>query len=284
MVEATITQQGEDTRLQEETARRVLLSVKQTEARQHWHGLRLQGKLACIDAADHSVSHSIYKNAAIGEDVLKFTIKARLQVLPTKYNLSTWYPDIHSPLCIHHHNSEQHLESTAHILNGCSAYKNAYIARHDRIVDLVSDAVRKCVPASGAMYKHARVLSNWFDCTNDVFANIPNTPDVVFVDNNHREVLILEVGCVFDVYMDQAFHDKHSKYQPLLRIITSLGYRCRFSVLIFGSLGHVHKLTTTGLTIAGMRKRSAKQLARYCSVSAVLGSLFVWRRRCHMYP
>ncbi|KAF3836819.1 hypothetical protein F7725_004283 [Dissostichus mawsoni] len=47
--------------------------------------------LACLGFADHSVSHSVFKNAAVGEDVLKFTIKARLQVLPTKYNLSTWY-------------------------------------------------------------------------------------------------------------------------------------------------------------------------------------------------
>ena len=117
----------------------------------------------------------------------------------------------------------------------------------------------------------------------DVFANTPNTPDVVFVDISHRELLILEVGCVFDMYMGQAYHDKHSKYQPLLGIITSLGYRCRLSVLIFGSLGHVHKLTTTGLTIAGMTKSSAKQLAKYCSVSAVLGSLSVWRRRCHVH-
>ena len=86
------------------------------------------------------------------------------------------------------------------------------------------------------------------------------------------------MGCAFDLYMDQAFQDKHSKYQPLLRIITDLGYRCRFSILIFGSLGHVHKLTTSGLTIAGMTKAKAKQLSQYCSVSAVMDSLSVWRR------
>ena len=70
------------------TARRVLLGRNKTEAKQHWHGVRLQGKLACVDLADHSVSHTMYKNAAIVEDVLKFTIKARLQALPTTYNLS----------------------------------------------------------------------------------------------------------------------------------------------------------------------------------------------------
>ena len=151
----------------------------------------------------------------------------------------------------------------------------------------MSDAVRNyvpTVPSSAAMYKHSRVLPDWFSCEYDAFTNIPNTPDVVFVDTSHKEVLILEVGCVFDLYMDQAFQDKHAKYQPLLGIITNLGYRCRFAILIFGSLGHVHKLTMSGLRIAGMTKSNAKQLAKFCSVSAVIGSLSVWRRRCHLYP
>ena len=90
------------------------------------------------------------------------------------------------------------------------------------------------------MYKHSRVLPEWFGSAIDVFANIPNTPDVVFVDTSHKEVLILEVGCVFDLYMDQAFRDKYIKYQPLLDVITSFGYKCRYCILIFGSLGHVY--------------------------------------------
>ena len=97
------------------------------------------------------------------------------------------------------------------------------------------------------------------------------------------EVLILEVGCVFDLYMDHAFQDKYLKYQPLLEVITSFGFKCRYCVLIFGSLGHVYKCTTRGLTIAGMSKRKAKQLAKYCSVSAIIGSLAVWRRRCYVF-
>ena len=284
-VEATITtQQGETNKLTRESARRVLLNARQAEVRQHWCGLRMQGKLACLGFADHSVSHSVFKNIAVGEDILKFTIKARLQVLPTKYNLSTWYPHTHDPFCLNHPDSQHHLESIAHITNGCHAYKQLYIARHDRIVDIVSDAVRNIMPASSVMFKHRRVLPEWFGSTCDVFALIPNTPDIVFVDTSHREVLMLEVGCVFDLYMDQAFQDKYVKYQPLLETITSLGYTCRYSVLILGSLGHVHKCTTRGLQIAGLSRSKAKQIAKYCSVSAIIGSLAVWRRRCYVYP
>ena len=185
---------------------------------------------------------------------------------------------------MNHQDSQYHLESTAHITNGCHAYKDLYIARHDRIVDIVSDAVHNIMPASAALYKHSRVLPDWFGSAGDVFANIPNTPDVVFVDTSHKQVLMLEVGCVFDLYMDQAFEEKYVKYQPLLETITSFGYTCRYSVLIFGSLGHVHKCTMRGLQITGLTRTRAKQTAKYCSVSAVIGSLAVWRRRCYVYP
>ncbi|KAF3837885.1 hypothetical protein F7725_009653 [Dissostichus mawsoni] len=129
VVKADITTPQEETvELHRDSVRRVLLSVKQSEIRQHWCGLRLQGKLARLGFADHSVSHSVFKNATVGEDVLTFTIKARLHVLPTKYNLSTWYPHIHTPFCLNHQDSQQHLESIAHITNGCNAYKRLYIA------------------------------------------------------------------------------------------------------------------------------------------------------------
>ncbi|KAF3851819.1 hypothetical protein F7725_005174 [Dissostichus mawsoni] len=66
VVKADITTPQEETvELHRDSARRVLLSMKQSEIRQHWCGLRLQGKLACLGFADHSVSHSVFKNAAV---------------------------------------------------------------------------------------------------------------------------------------------------------------------------------------------------------------------------
>ena len=159
-----------------------------------------------------------------------------------------------------------------------------YIARHDRIVDIVSDAVHNTMPASAVLYKNSRVLAEWFGSAGDVFSNIPNTPDIVYVDTNLKQVLMLEIGCVFDLYMDQAFQEKYMKYQPLLETITSLGYTCRYSVLIFGSLGHIFKCTMRGLQIAGLTRARAKQTAKYCSVSGIIGSPSVWTRRCYVCP
>ena len=106
---------------------------------------------------------------------------------------------------------------------------------------------------------------------------MPSTPDVV-VRGGQGEVLILEMGCSFDGYVEQVFTNKLRKYQPLMACLDNLRCRCKLVPLIFDSLGHVHRLAVRGLQI------TAKQLARYCTVSAVVDSLAVWRRRCFLYP
>jgi hypothetical protein len=71
------------------------------------------------------------------------------------------------------------------------------------------------------------------------------------------------------------------KSQPLVACLDRLGCRCKVVALIFGS--HVHRIAVRGLQIVGLTKTRAQQLARYCFVSAVVGSLTVWRR-CFLYP
>ena len=148
------------------TARAVILSMKRAQSAQHWKGLRLQGKLACLSFADQSLSHTIYSNVSIGEDILIFTIRARLQVLPTKSNLSTWYPSSHEPHCILHSTTHDN-ETIAHVLNGCNFYKGLYIARHDRLVYLISHSVKEVQLQTTKIYKHSAVKMDWFNCAQN---------------------------------------------------------------------------------------------------------------------
>ena len=71
---------------------------------------------------------------------------------------------------------------------------------------------------------------------------------LVFLDRNRREVLLLEIGCVYDLYMDIGLNDK-IMYQPILAKLSDLGYQCKLVVLIFGSLGHVHNLVFSGFSV-----------------------------------
>jgi hypothetical protein len=286
-VRGTVTY-GEHTHLLTPTgARRTLLNMFHHQQQQHWTGLKLQGKLACLPYADHSVSHSFLRNTALNEDIITFTVKARLQVLPTKLNLSLWFPSTHAPHCLHH-TTGLVTETMSHILNGCYAYKVLYIAHHDRIVDLITKDISKHFVLSVRMYKHSCVKPSMFYlCTEnpEIFAHLSaNTPDVIVVNEGDKSVSILEMACTFDSSLEEAFMTKVIKYQPLLQTITELGYRCNLFVFIFGSLGHVHRLVVRGFQQLGMPKKAAKRLAKFCAISSTIGSRQIWRRRCYMYP
>lgn len=60
----------------------------------------------------------------------------------------------------------------------------------------------------------------------------------------------------------------------------SLEYHCRdglpggLIVFIFGRLGHLHRLVELGMR--------AKWLAKYCPLSAIIGSCGIWQRRCYI--
>ena len=101
--------------------------------------------------------------------------------------------------------------------------------------------------------------------------------------NNEKE-FTLETGCCFDSCLEEAYLTKLVKYQSLVREISGSGYKCQFLVFISGSLGHVHTLVTRGPRIVGFSKMKPKQLARYCSISSIIGSGHIWRRRCCVHP
>ena len=174
-------------------------------------------------------------------------------------------------------------------LNGCHAYKGIYISRHSRIVDLLVKNMLSYMSRSPVkVFTDTRVSPNMFSLYNnqvDIFQNVTaNTPDVVVVDEESGEVTILEVGCAFDYSLEETFLAKTLKYQPLKNEIEHLGYNCKLLVFIFGSLGHVHRLVIRGLQMAGIPKPKAKALAKFCSISAIIGSRHIWRRRCFLYP
>lgn len=53
--------------------------------------------------------------------------------------------------------------------------------------------------------------------------------------------------------------------------------------LIFVSLGHIHRFAVRSLQIEDLTKTRTKELARFCSVSAVVGTPAVWIRRYFLY-
>ena len=86
------------------------------------------------------------------------------------------------------------------------------------------------------------------------------------IDEKNRKVFILEVGCCFDCSLEEAYLTKLVNYNPLVQQIPGLGYKSQYLVVIFSSLGHVHRPVIRGLRMVGFTKARAKQLVKHCSI------------------
>lgn len=78
------------------------------------------------------------------------------------YNLATWYLSSPDPHCILHSSTCEN-ETLVHVLNRCNFQTGLYIARHDRLVDLISDSIIEVQEVTTKMYKHSAVQMDWLN-------------------------------------------------------------------------------------------------------------------------
>ena len=178
-------------------------------------------------------------------------------------------------LCNHPH------ENVSHVLNGCRELKNIYSKRHNRIVDLVHNKIK---PTQFVTVIKDGILtpSVFQNSNNDSFDTTHRHPDITIINRDTKEVQLVVIAVPFDIHIQETYQAKFEKYYPLCSEINSLGFNTKVIVLIIGSLGHVHCKFVSGLINIGINKKEAKMLAKFCSISAVIGSSKVWKTRCRL--
>jgi hypothetical protein len=127
--------------------------------------------------------------------------------------------------------------------------------------------------------KLSHFLENSHSQTN-TFQNAHTRPDIVIIDHIQKQVKITEISVPFDCHIDTCYQEKFNKYFPLSMEINSLGYHCEIIVLIMGTLGVTHKKFIPGLIKMNISKAESKFLAKFCSISSIIGSHQVWKERC----
>ena len=199
--------------------------------------------------------------------------------------MHTYYStEKHCRVCNHPH------DTVSHILNGCTRFYLHYQKRHNRIVDIIYEKI-KSANKYCKIFKDSIIKPSMF-CTENVFnAQNDNSfltegtrPDIVTIDDEAKKVIITEISVSFDTFMGECFQGKFDKYFPLALEINALGYHTEIIVLVIGSLGHVHSKFVSGLRKNNINSSQSTYLAKFCSVSAMMGSFFVWKNRCKVSP
>ena len=253
-----------------------ITKIKDNESR--FKALSSQGRIT-RDSANHidtQFTGILLTNTKIQSDLISFVYRARLQILLCNSMMDVYFKTGRAcTLC----NNE--IESVAHILNGCPKLKSIYQSRHDRIVNLIFNKI-KSKNFTEIMLKDTPIKPSIFNSNQESFVTKNNRPDIVLVDHTLKTVTITEVAIPFDGYLKKAYETKFDKYFPLCLEINAMGYRTNIIILLIGSLGHVSNKFVSGLIKNNLSRSESKHLARFCSTSAMLGSLFAWKKRCRL--
>ena len=167
----------------------------------------------------------------------------------------------------------------AHVLNGCRQFQNYYSSRHDRIVLKIFKFLQEyCVDGYNIhMEKMGQTLFPEYQ--ND-WQLIPNRkPDIVIINKRSKSCIIVEVTVPYDLYFSEAKNAKKLKYQLYCRLLENYGYTTKIIVLCFGSLGTIDNEVKTGLVNFKPNIEKMKELLHSCSISAIIGSNYIWRSR-----
>ena len=234
--------------------------------------LNMQGNFISMIGINNKLSNTILYNWNVDDNLMKFCVRARLNIIPTNFNIFIWNRT-HDPKCLL---CQHKTESTAHVLNGCRILKNFYSARHNRIVDKICEFVK---PLKKRLRCHKDQLINTvipFVEFNDL---IHRKPDIVLIDLINKTCIIVEITVCYDLYFDQAFNEKVVRYKPLCDILNENGFDTKLIVLCFGSLGSIKKDVWSGLRYFKPDKDKLKKLLKWCSISCIIGSNYTWRNR-----
>ena len=239
--------------------------------------LPMQDRLVDNKSADNLMSQNILLNCKLMDQLIYFWYKARHNVLPCYYTLSLWYPNQPTTCAL----DGYHIESTAHVLNGCQKLKNNYSKRHDRIVEKIGNDVKSnknTVFINKTVRTALQELGMEFEDNVEELLNLK--PDIMIKEENR--MIILDIACPYDLYLAELYEMKLNKYRDLQRYITEKFISCNVDAVIIGSLGTVHTNALKVLMDTGMSKTKAKGLLKWSSTSCIIGSRQIWNIRCKL--
>lgn len=76
-----------------------------------------------------------------------------------------------------------------------SSLKGLYIARHDRLVDLIVAQTPRTEDEQ--IHKQTTVCFEWFHSSADTFSGLANPLDIFTISRNDKNVILFDISCAF---------------------------------------------------------------------------------------
>ena len=165
-------------------------------------------------------------------EVMKFTINASINTLPTNASLHLWGKK-DSDIC---RLCQQSRQSLPHVLNNCPVAMELrrYSRRHDEVLKVIGTCIKTSLPPN---------FTITIDHPSEPYAfpfHITPTdlrPDIVWWCDRQRELWLFELTISYKTVVEEARGRKRAKYQDLLDAGRAAGYETSLITLEVGSRG-----------------------------------------------
>ena len=234
--------------------------------------LSIQGSFFTLKNLQIKSSHSVLYNWNISDSLVKFCLKARLNILPTEYTKFLWNKE-NNPICTLCRFKPEYM---SHVLNGCNVLNNFYSRRHDRIVDKFADELKLYIPNKSISVN--KLCEKVFPFLKEELVKIVHRkPDIVVVRNDI--CYIVELTVCYDTYFEFSHAAKVSRYGELVNCLNNQGIKSNLLVMCFGSLGTIKGNVRNNLRILGFDSDNSKYFLSWASISCIIGANYIWRHR-----
>ena len=169
-----------------------------------------QGCYFGMDGIHFRSSHSIFYNWKIDNLLVKFSIKARLSLLPTNFTLHIWTSE-HDPLCPF---CQNHTKGLAHLMNECHEFRNFYSRRHHQIADKVEDVISQSNHRL-RVYSNNLMETVFTEYREELLSIEHRKPNILVIDHVSRKCTIVKVTVCYDSYFDYVFREKLGRYESV---------------------------------------------------------------------
>lgn len=226
-----------------------------------WSSMTSQGIIAkCLTQSIRS--HMVLRGYTLSSNIWLFAIKARNNNLPLMYRSFRLKKGMNT-MC---RRCNTFVETAAHVLNHCPANMYQATRKHNSVLDLAGDLLRKM--------GHDVDLDK---CPSGI--NTSLRPDIVIRDYKAKQTYILDIKVSYDdpKNFDRNRTDNNTKYQPLAdEVAAHLRHNVYLNVINVGCLGSWDPINDEALKRVGLSNKEISRFATALTACALKQSYYIF--------
>lgn len=212
----------------------------------------------------------------VSDNFIKFAIRSRVNILGTPEFDEIIHNSSHKPCPLCRFTNSNSTQSLSHILNGCVRRYPLYTERHNRIQNIVKEALKEMPNVASIFCDKTLQLDFLADDLKLL------RPDIVAWNEDNSACIIAEISVPYPTTnwntdsLKLTYENKKNKYANLVQALRNHNIKVELFVIIVSSLGSIYIETRNDINKLIKCKKKAKTLMKRLAANAIIGSMEIW--------